>query len=577
MLKPIDQYSKEELYDYLTQLVQAYDVQQGGQAGEAVHSISDLLGAARMLQQDVFTIIKKFREININLEQEVQARTQELTLNEANLSALIENTSDLIISVNRKFHVRVVNQAFRRVIYNRYDIAIEPGTDLLAVCPSPLLDYWQPHFQRALAGETFKVVEAFFQPNHKSYYEFSFNPIREPNGEVSGVSFFGKDITEKQIALEEIRAQQQLLTSINYSIKEGIFRTVEGRIIYVNKAFVEMFGYDSEEEMKAVDPYDLYIDPSRRDYFVDLMQEQTFFVNEEVCFRRKDGSGFWGLISSIKSYDSQTGHAFHDGAIRDITEVKETKRQLEQQNLELTKVNQELDRFVYSTSHDLRAPLVSVAGLITVARMSQSDAERNQYLDLMEKSIHKLDGFIKDIIHYSRNARTEVVQVPIAFGPLIEDCLENLRYLDGAGNMVIDQHIEQDDSPFLGDRTRLEVILNNLISNSIRYRDATKAQPRLTLSVKVDHERATIQIADNGVGIDPKVKGKIFEMFYRGNQRSQGSGIGLYIVRETLNRLGGNIEVDSVHGQGTTFTVEIPATGPPQKEACSPDKRDCQC
>lgn len=560
MLKSIDQYTKEELYDYLHQFVQAYDgAQQGAPAGHEPQSVQDLLSAARLLQKDVFDIIKKFREINVNLEHEVRERTQELTRNEANLSALIENTSDLIMSVDRQFQVLVINSAFRRIIQQRYDVIVEKGTDLLTACPRPLINYWESHFRRAMQGETFKVVEEFFQPEHKAYYEFAFNPIREPNGDVSGVSFFGKDITEKQAALEETRAQQQLLASINYSIKEGIFRTTEGRIVYVNHAFVEMFGYASEEEMQALDPYALYVDPSRRDYFVELMQEQTYFVNEEVRFKRKDGSTFWGLISSINTFDHHTGQVYHDGAIRDITELKETKRQLEQQNQELTKVNQELDRFVYSTSHDLRAPLVSLAGLITVARMADSEPERNQYLDLMEKSINKLDGFIKDIIHYSRNARTQLRPEPIDFASLLEGCLDNLRYLEGAERMQIEQRFDLGAAPFVCDPTRLEVILNNLISNSIRYRDDDKDPPRLQLAVRANEQQAAIEVRDNGQGIDPAVRDKIFDMFYRGNHRSQGSGIGLYIVRETLNRLGGDIEVQSEVGQGTTFTVILPA------------------
>jgi len=567
MLKDIDHYSKEELYDYLAQVMQAY--QEPGAAmmnGEKLseedqQGIGDLLSMARLLQQDVFTIIKKFREINVNLEREVRSRTEALAQNEANLSALIENTSDLIISLDRDFRVLVFNTSIRQVFEKRYDLALTKGANLLELCPSELIDFWRPYFDRALSGETFKMVEGFMQEGSKLFYEFSFNPIYETSGEVSGISFFCKDITEKQTALEGIRAQQQLLESINYSIKEGIFRTVGGKIIYVNKAFAEMFGYASEAELAEIEPYDLYVDPAKRDYFVNLIKDHDFFVNEEVLFKRKDGSTFWGLISSIKTTDEKTGQVYHDGAIRDITELKETKQQLEQQNLELIKVNEELDRFVYSTSHDLRAPLVSLSGLITVTRMAESETERSQYLDLMEKSINKLDGFIKDIIHYSRNARTNLRCESIDFEQMISGCIENLRYLDGVEQMQIEQQVVQEGG-FSTDPTRLEVILNNLLSNGIRYRDHQKPVSTLKVRVKAQAECMVLTVSDNGLGINPAVREKIFDMFYRGNQRSQGSGIGLYIVRETVNRLGGTIEVDSTPGQGTTFMVSIPALSP---------------
>ena len=410
--------------------------------------------------------------------------------------------------------------------------------------------------ERAKKGESFKFTESVPQEGEERYIEFSLNPTHTPKGDITGVSLFGMDITDIQIRQEEIHQKLLLLSSINKSIKEGIFRaSPQEGIIYVNDAFAEMFGYASKDEVQSLDPYDLYVDQSRRDDFVEIMRDKTFFTNEEVEFKRKDGSTFWGLISSIKVTDR--GVVYHDGAIRDVSEIKEAEDNLKARNEELLKVNQELDRFVYSTSHDLRAPLASILGLINITRLSSSEEDRQKYLGFMEQSINKLEGFIRDIIGYSRNSRVDMKREKIDFENLIEGCFRNLNFLEGSEEVLRNLTV-LGKGPFFSDQVRLEIIFSNMISNAIRYRDTSKSESFINIRIELAEETAFIEIADNGIGIDDKYIDKIFEMFYRATQTSQGSGIGLYIVREAVNKLGGIIVVQSKSGEGTTFRLEIP-------------------
>lgn len=567
MLEDISQYSKEQLYAYLEQIMQGYRQPATGKQGDQPVSdeqnnsdlVEKLLDAADVLQQDVLEIVKKFRRLNTDLEKEVKSRTEELAIKEANLKALIENTSDIILLVDQDFTIQVANQVFLDRVKLEYGLELEVGVNLMEVCSQKVIDYWLPDFQRARNGESFKILKTFDYEGRKEHFEFSYNPIQGNHGEITGVSFFGKDITEKQTALEESQAQEELLASINHSIKEGIFRTNKGRIIYMNKAFVEMFGYKSVEEMYDVDPYELYIDESKRDYFVELMQKETFFVNEEVHFKRKDHTTFWGLMSSIKVV-REDGEVYYDGAIRDVTPLKVARRNLEARNVELTKVNQELDRFVYSSSHDLRAPLVSLQGLINVARMSDTEADRDAYFGLMEKTITKLDGFIQDIIHYSRNSRAELKSEPIDFAELIAESEEELRYMEGAGQTRTSLKVTG-SGVFISDPVRLKMVFNNLLSNSIRYRDTSKALNQVAIVIRHHADGVSLRFGDNGQGIADEHLPRIFEMFYRGNQHSQGSGIGLYIVNEAISKLQGEISVVSTIGEGTTFTIELPNGG----------------
>jgi signal transduction histidine kinase/ligand-binding sensor domain-containing protein len=232
-------------------------------------------------------------------------------------------------------------------------------------------------------------------------------------------------------------------------------------------------------------------------------------------------------------------------------------RVVEKRNAELRKLNGELDRFVYSASHDLRAPLASILGLINVARLDNRD-KVEEYLQKIEVSVHKLDGFIQDIIDFSRNARVEIEVVPIDFEKLIHEVIDNLMYLDEKNAIKRIVHVIGKDV-FYTDKKRLTIILNNLISNSIKYFNSNAKEPFIEVSVTYTNREATVTVHDNGIGIAPEHVNNIFKMFYRGDEKSRGSGLGLYIVKETVDKIKGTISVKSEYGSGSTFTLIIPA------------------
>ncbi|HLZ16210.1 MAG TPA: ATP-binding protein, partial [Cyclobacteriaceae bacterium] len=246
--------------------------------------------------------------------------------------------------------------------------------------------------------------------------------------------------------------------------------------------------------------------------------------------------------------------------------------EIERRNAELRKVNGELDRFVYSASHDLRAPLASVLGLVNVARLDQGK-NLELYLRKIETSILKLDGFIRDIIDFSRNARVEIEVEPIIFESLIHEIIDNLMYLDEKDQIRRIVKVEG-VGPFFSDRTRLSIVLNNLISNAIKYFNPYAKESFLEISVNYNQNQAVLRVRDNGIGILPEHITNIFKMFYRGDTRSRGSGIGLYIVKETLDKIKGKIQVHSEFGKGSTFTVFLDSLTAPLPRMTSATKSE---
>jgi signal transduction histidine kinase len=231
--------------------------------------------------------------------------------------------------------------------------------------------------------------------------------------------------------------------------------------------------------------------------------------------------------------------------------------QLVQSNEMLTKTNSELDRFVYSTSHDLRAPLSSVLGLINIADRTENLQDVKRYLSMMKERVHSLDKFIRDITDYSRNNRLDIVREKINLSEMAHEIWDSLKFAPEAER--INFHVEIPQDAFVeSDKNRLRVIMGNLISNAIRYHDLAKAERFIRLQHQMNGKVFYLRVEDNGQGIAPEYHTRIYDMFYRGNEQSKGSGLGLYIVKEALVKLSGSIHLESAPGKGSIFTVKLP-------------------
>ncbi len=222
----------------------------------------------------------------------------------------------------------------------------------------------------------------------------------------------------------------------------------------------------------------------------------------------------------------------------------------------LSKTNQELDRFVYSASHDLKAPLSSMLGLIEIAQRTEDPEEIKMCLGMMRGRVNTLDDFIREIIDYSRNSRLELKNDRFNLMEFTKEVVDGLRYAEGFEKIYLKYNIPP-DLEVETDRARLRVVFSNLISNSFKYHDPSKENPQVEISAVSTASQLRIVVQDNGLGISEEHKPKIFDMFYRASEMSKGSGLGLYIVSETIKKLNGSIHVKSQIGQGSSFEVVL--------------------
>jgi signal transduction histidine kinase len=175
----------------------------------------------------------------------------------------------------------------------------------------------------------------------------------------------------------------------------------------------------------------------------------------------------------------------------------------------------------------------------------------------METSMNKLDETLKEILDYSRNSRQELCVEKINIQQLLDDNLEKMQFMPGSSSINKQINILE-DAPLYSDKYRISVVFNNLISNAIKYYDPLKEHPMLNITIKVTNGCAHFEFRDNGIGIDKEYQDKIFNMFFRATQLSEGAGLGLYIVQEAVDKLKGTIAIDSEIRKGTTFIIDIP-------------------
>ena len=237
----------------------------------------------------------------------------------------------------------------------------------------------------------------------------------------------------------------------------------------------------------------------------------------------------------------------------------ETEKEIRLTNDELRKTNEELDKFVYKVSHDLRAPICSILGLVNIAKKDRGKENMLECVNQIEKSANTQDNFIKDIIELTKNARIKPKRQKIDFEKIVNDTFDYLKYSMNSIPAKPKLHLQQKKA-FYSDTNRMKVIFNNIISNSIKYSDPKNT--KIDIHIEVENGHAKIDIADNGAGIDKKYQDDVFKMFFRATDKNAGSGLGLYIVKETVQKLKGNVSLVSEPDKGTTLKMKLPNMEP---------------
>ena len=471
----------------------------------------------------------------------------------------------LLSTLNGVFWIRNINTNTIEYISPQYEQIWQRSADELYANPDAFMEgvhhddikKVREGVKKIFDGQQFDLEYRIIQKNGDVRYIRAKSKLIENKKEkVIREYGYGEDVTSFREAAMEINKLAQVARSTTNGV---IILNEEGHIEWVNEAVLSFTGY-TFGEMKGKLPNELmYQHVELKDGLHRI--NDSFFQRKnavnEIKVRKKNGQSRWVKLSVQKFYEPITQKTKYLVTEVDITKIKKSEKAIQRQNEQLKKTNQELDNFVYRVSHDLKAPISSVKGLVNISRLENSSKPVEECLDLIDGSLIKLDTFIAEILDYSRNARMKIEYHDIELKRFVSNILSDLQYIKGSESIkkIIDV---PEDFKFRSDSKRLTFVFNNLFSNAIRFADHDKNAPYLKISAAQKNGKVEITCADNGIGIDEEHQKHVFDMFYRATENQPGSGLGLYIVKESIDKLNGSIEMESEAGEGTQFILSIP-------------------
>lgn len=370
-----------------------------------------------------------------------------------------------------------------------------------------------------------------------------------------------KDQNLQQTAEELKVSQQRFELAINGS-NAGIYDwDILENSIYHSPTWKRLLGYDDDELQNfTIETFYELIHPDDAECVKSILESHLkdgSRYSVECRLKTKDGDYQWYSDAGQALWSEEGMPIRMVGSIIKINERKVAEERIKKQNRMLEKTNLELDNFVYSASHDIRSPLTSLLGLINIASRTNDRDEIAECHKLMKSRIDRLDDFLEDILDYSRNLRMDKKLREINLYYFVDEIINNIDLGDRQTGIDIRLMISQ-DFEVISDPTRLKIIVKNLISNAVNFSTPLKEMRWIRISSLRFENKFQLIIEDNGEGIRKDLAGKIFDMFYRASEKSKGSGLGLYIVKEMIDKLDGAIKVNSVYGEGSQFIVELP-------------------
>jgi hypothetical protein len=219
--------------------------------------------------------------------------------------------------------------------------------------------------------------------------------------------------------------------------------------------------------------------------------------------------------------------------------------------------NTEMDSFFYRVSHDLKGPIASLLGLSELAKKDIKDKDALQYLGMFENQIKRLNMIVMELINITELNYREKQLSKINFYEIIDNCITAYTYLPHFEKIRFKIDVSSDLN-FSSEWYIVNTILQNLIENSIKYIDIEKDKQLIDIKVERVRNNINIKLSDNGLGIPIEHQDKIFEMFFRASNNAEGTGLGLFILKRAVERLKGEVALESENGKGTTFTISLP-------------------
>lgn len=522
----------------------------------ATRDISQTKEAEEALKQSE----EALRKINTELENKVAKRTAQLEKQKEDIySVLMQAPAMIALGRGPELTFELANPLYLKVVGRTSEII---GKSVLEVFPEikgqPVYDILMNVFK---TGERFIGSEVLVKLDTNNdgieenlYFNFVYEPVRNSKGEVNGILTHAIEVTNQVHARKQLEESEERFRTLADNIPNLAWMAyASGAVFWYNKRWYEYTGTTPEQMegwgwQSVHDPEEL---PSVLERWKASIETGKRF---DMVFPLKGADGmfrpFLTRVVPIKDNDGNIIRWF--GTNTDVSEV-------ENKNKELQKINNDLDNFIYTASHDLKAPVSNIEGLLNTMLDSLSEESKNNddfkaVFALMEKSIARFKTTILDLTEITKVQKQSAEDIEtINCSEIIDDVKFLIQdKINEAGALVNIDTSECNSWNF--SRKNFHSIVYNLLSNAIKYRDPQRPL-EIAISTRNQDKYVVLIVQDNGLGISSANKEKMFTMFKRFHDHVEGTGIGLYIVKRIIENAGGRIEVESEVGKGSIFKV----------------------
>ena len=416
--------------------------------------------------------------------------------------------------------------------------------------------------QILLLGEHPMEFEVIDSTGKKIPVEIKASVIRLDDKRIIAQGIF-RDISERKFAERTLRQSEEKYRRLFEDSKDGIYiTTIDGIILDVNTATVDILGYSNKNELLNHNAFEFYLSETEREKFVKEFETKDFVKDYEITFKVNGGKKVYVLLTSVVVRDDQGKPMLFNGSIRDITD----KKQLEQQLMQAQKM-ESIGTLAGGIAHDFNNLLAMILGTAElIKRQTKNNSAIQKYINRIIEASDRGASISKQLLLFSRPEQAELQ--PISVNMVVEQVTEFLKHFLPK-TIFVHYNIEHTSAIIMGDMGHLHQAILNL---SLNAKDSMPDGGVLTVGTKLirsehvkdrfseadDHEYIAISINDTGSGMDEALQQRIFEPFFSTKARGKGTGLGLAIVHGIVKLHQGFIDVESKKGIGTTFTMYFP-------------------
>ena len=407
---------------------------------------------------------------------------------------------------------------------------------------------WQDQYRFRCADNTYKyVLDRGFL-------------LKDKKGRAHRMIGAIQDITKQKKEEENLKLLETVVTQTKDAIvitKSDSNSETFPNIIYVNNAFCAMTGYKSKKVLsKPFNPFNTEeLDSHEYEKFIAAIAEKRE-CQIETLTKKKNKEEYWVRFSMIPIYNSDNELSHWISIQKDVTEERKQEKEKEQLIRELTQNNKDLKQFSYITSHNLRAPLSNLIGLLNLIEdIPINDSELSEIINGFKKSTHLLNETINDLVKIIViKDKISIQKENVTINEVVEHVFSQLKFQIEQSKPILKLNFDEADTIYTN-KAYLESILINLLTNSIKYKSETK-KLKISITIKKTNNSTILKFKDNGIGIDLKRNSEhIFGLYQRFHDYPDSKGLGLYLVKSQIESLGGTIAIESEVNKGTEFTL----------------------